>query len=198
VTAPSDPLDGLYPPPSDLVVRKTLPRLDRYARRFIELSPFVCIATTDADGHCDASPRGDAPGFVRVVDDLTLLLPDRVGNNRLDSLRNLQRAPGIGMLFLVPGIDDALRVNGRARLVLDRASLEPLAVSGRTPRSALRVDVDEVFFHCGRAVKRARLWDARTHVPPGTMPTIAQIVTAQLDEPPIDPEAARREAETLY
>jgi PPOX class probable FMN-dependent enzyme len=166
-----DELRQLYDPPLPLVMRKTLDRLDGYCEMFIARSPFVCLATTDAEGRCDVSPRGDPPGFVSVLDSKTLLIPDRKGNNRLDSATNVLANPGVGLLFLIPGIDDTLRVNGTCTIVDHRDALEPLAERGVVPKTALRVSVEEAFIHCGRALKRSSLWDPttqanRTEIPP--------------------------------
>ncbi len=168
-----DELGRLYDPPLPLVVRKTLDRLDEYCETFIARSPFVCLATSDADGHCDVSPRGDPPGFVSVLDPKTLLIPDRKGNNRLDSAKNVLASPGVGLLFLIPGIDETLRVNGVGAVVDDEDVLAPLAVRGMVPKTALRVTVEEAFIHCGRALKRSSLWDPTTHADREEIPSIA-------------------------
>ena len=164
---------------SRLARHKVLRRLDRHARAFIGLSPFVVLASADGTGGVDASPRGDAPGFVRVLDDTTLLLPDRPGNNRIDSFGNILAASGVGLLFLVPGIDETLRVNGTARLITDPDLLAPSAVNGKLPRAGLEVAVAEVFFHCGKALKRAHLWDAARQVPRQNFPTLGRIIAEQ-------------------
>lgn len=162
-----------------LAVKKVLTRLDRHCRDFIALSPFLVLATTDAEGHVDASPRGDAPGFVQVLDDVTLLLPDRPGNNRVDSYGNVVANPGVGLLFLVPGINETLRVNGTARVVTEQTLLEPAVAQGKVPRAGLLVTVDEAFLHCGKALIRARLWDAERHVPRSRLPSLGRIIADQ-------------------
>ncbi|WP_270934098.1 pyridoxamine 5'-phosphate oxidase family protein [Falsiroseomonas oryzae] len=169
----------LYPAPSPLAVAKQLDRLDPHAIGFIARSPFLVIATADAGGNCDASPRGDAPGFVQVADAHTLLIPDRPGNNRVDSLQNLAANPRLGLLFFVPGVLETLRVNGRAELTTDAARLAALAVDSRAPRSALVVTVEEAFFHCGKALKRSALWDPARHAQPGEIPSLGRILADQ-------------------
>ena len=144
-------------------------------RRFIEAAPFLALATSGPEG-LDCSPRGDRPGFVRVADPRLLLLPDRRGNNRIDSLRNIVRDPRVGLMFLIPGIGNAMRVNGLAVVDDDPALLASFAVEGRAPRSVLRVTVREVYFQCARALIRARLWDAEAQVDPATLPTPGQIL----------------------
>ena len=140
-----------YGEPSERAVKKSLDRLDRHCRRFIELSPFLILASAGADGRVDCSPRGDPAGFVAVLDERTVLLPDRLGNNRTDSLRNVLENPHVGMLFMIPGVDETLRLNGRAVLTTDPALLEPLSVRDRAPRSGLVVEVEEVFLQCTKA-----------------------------------------------
>ncbi len=176
---PMDGLRSLYPEPSALAVAKQLDRLDPHAIHFIGRSPFLVMATADAAGACDASPRGDAPGFVAVLDGRRLVIPDRPGNNRVDSLGNLAANPQLGLLFFVPGVLETLRVNGRAALTTDPAHLAPLAVEGRPPRSGLLVTVEEVFFHCGKALKRSALWDPARHAAPGEIPSLGRILADQ-------------------
>jgi uncharacterized protein len=167
---------ALYGETSYLAQRKVLRTLDRHARAFIALSPFVVLATANEAGQVDASPRGDAPGFVRVLDETSLLLPDRPGNNRLDSFANVLSTSGVGLLFFVPGIDETLRVNGAARLATDEDLLAPSAVGGKLPRAVLLVTVAEVFFHCGKALKRARLWDPSRHQPRQAFPSLGRVI----------------------
>ncbi|HJU18826.1 MAG TPA: pyridoxamine 5'-phosphate oxidase family protein [Stellaceae bacterium] len=173
-------LRELYGAPSERAVKKQLDRLDRHCCAFIARSPFVVIASSDPSGRCDASPKGDMPGFVQVLDERTLLIPDRLGNNRVDTLGNLLARPGIGLLFLVPGINETLRVNGRASVTTDPALLAPLAVNGKTPRSGLLVAVEEVYFHCGKALIRSDLWNADKHVRRGDFPSLGRILADQI------------------
>lgn len=165
---------------SPMAARKVLPRLDRHCRRFIELSPLLVLATADAGGGVDASPRGDPPGFVQIVDDSTLIIPDRPGNNRVDSFGNILSAPGVGLIFFVPGIDETLRVNGTARLLAEKEALAPLEINGKPPRTGLVVHIEEVFFHCGKALKRARLWDPASRVERSSFPTLGRILADQV------------------
>jgi uncharacterized protein len=146
-----------YPPPIERARTKILPKLDHHCRRFIELSPFLCLGTR-SDSGADVSPRGDAPGFVHVLDEETLAIPDWPGNNRLDSLQNIDAHPEIGLLFLVPGVQESLRVNGTATITFDPSLRERWTVNGNHPRSVLLVRVQEAFVHCGKALIRSRLW----------------------------------------
>jgi len=147
-----------YKQPSEVALKKELGRIDRHARDFIGRAPFVVVATADAEGWPDASPRGDGPGFVSVVDEQRLHLPDRPGNNRLDSFQNLIANPRVGLLFLVPGRLETLRVNGTARLLTEPALLERHAMQGKPARAVVEVTARSVYFQCGKAVIRAALW----------------------------------------
>lgn len=185
-----------YGPINPLAAKKVLPCLDGFCRDFIALSPFLVLASSDGEGRADASPRGDAPGFVAVLDDMTLLIPDRLGNKRVDSFGNILAAPGIGLIFLVPGINETLRVNGRGRITRDPELLAPLAAGGKVPTVGLLVDVEETFFHCGKALIRSKLWDAASHVERATFPTLGRIIAQQTAA--IEVEAAEKTMEEAY
>lgn len=168
-------------PPSDsLVIRKQLDTLEPHARAFIAKSPFLLLATANAEGRCDVTPRGDGQGFVLVLDDNTLVVPDRPGNRRIDSMLNILENPHAGLIFLVPGVDETLRVNGRAHLTTDPDLLERMAMKGKVPKVAVVIEVEEVFFHCARAFKRAKLWESDTWIERGELPTLGQIIVDQI------------------
>jgi hypothetical protein len=185
-----------FGPVNPLAEHKVLSRLDGFCRDFIGLSPFLVLASSDGAGGADASPRGDGPGFVQVLDDRTLLIPDRRGNNRVDSFGNILNSPGVGLIFLVPGINETLRVNGRARITRERTLLEPLAVQGKAPTVGLLVEVREAFFHCGKALMRSRLWDATVQVDRNRFPTLGRIIAEQTRA--IEVEAAEAMMEEGY
>ncbi len=189
-------LREIYGEPSERAVKKQLTRLDRHCRNFIALSPFLVIASSDPSGRCDASPKGDAAGFVQVVDDTTLLIPDRLGNNRIDTLGNLMARPGIGLIFFVPGINETLRVNGRASVTTDPELLEPLAVNGKAPRSGILVAAEEIYFHSGKALIRSDLWNPQKHVARGAWPPLGRIIAEQVGG--IDPDEAERQTAESY
>ncbi|HKS88641.1 MAG TPA: pyridoxamine 5'-phosphate oxidase family protein [Stellaceae bacterium] len=172
----------LYGEPGERAVKKQLPRLEKHSRAFIALSPFLVIASADPQGRVDASPKGDAPGFVRVLDDETLLIPDRLGNNRVDTISNLLAAPGVGLIFFVPGLRETLRVNGRASITTDPAVLEECAVQGKLPRSGILVHADEVYFHCGKALIRSDLWNPEKQVKRSDFPPLGQIIAEQIGD----------------
>lgn len=183
-------------PISLIVERKLLKQLDGFSRHFIALSPFLIVATADAEGRPDASPRGDAPGFVRILDDNTLLIPDRRGNNRIDTFSNLLSSPGIGLVFMVPGISETLRINGTAKVTRDAALLEPSTVQGRRPVTGLLVTIEEVYFHCGKALIRSKLWDPQSQVERHAFPSLGRIVAEQTKA--IDVAEAEANLEEAY
>jgi PPOX class probable FMN-dependent enzyme len=175
-----DGLRSRYGATSRLAAQKQLDRLDVHARRFIALSPFLVISSHGADGLGDVSPKGDAPGFVQVLDDNTLLIPDRPGNNRLDTLSNLLTHDGVGLLFLIPGVCETLRVNGRARVVADEDLLAPTAVRGRLPTAGILVAVEEVYLHCAKALVRSKLWEDDHKVERRALPSLGQMLADQI------------------
>jgi PPOX class probable FMN-dependent enzyme len=162
-----------------IAAHKTMPGLDRHSRAFISLSPFLVLATADGDGGVDASPRGDAPGFVVIRNDTTLIIPDRPGNRRVDSFSNVVRQPGIGMIFFVPGFNETLRVNGTGRVITEDTLLAPLEAQGKVPATGLLVSIAEVFFHCGKALIRSKLWDPSRHIARDSFPSLGRIVADQ-------------------
>lgn len=171
-----DELNRMYRAPHPLVLAKTLDHIDRHARQFIGLSPFCVISSAGPDGRQDISPRGGEPGFVHVADDKTLMMPDRGGNNRLDSLRNLLSGPGqIGMMFMIPGVDDIFRVNGRVSVLNDPELLQQFVEFKKPPLSILSIAVEEAFLHCPRALMRGRLWDPEARIDRSVMPTATEI-----------------------
>jgi len=182
-------LRQLFGERNPLAIKKELRQVDVYGRDFIARSPFVCLATQGVDGKADVSPRGDPPGFVKVLDERTLAIPDRPGNNRLDSLTNLLGNPSVGLLFLIPGYEDTYRVNGKARLTRDPALLESMEVNGRQPKLAILVQVEEAFLHCAKAFRRSKLWDPATQQDRKEMPSLARMILDQVNERPKD-EAA--------
>ena len=192
-----DDIREIYGEPMERAVKKQLPRLEKHSRAFIGLSPFLVIASADPSGRVDASPKGDLPGFVHVLDDHTLLIPDRLGNNRIDTISNLLAAPGVGLIFFVPGLRETLRVNGRARITTDPALLEACAVNGKLPRSGILVTAEEVYFHCGKALIRSDLWNPDKMLKHSEFPSLGRIITEQIDEGG-SVEAAERYTEESY
>jgi hypothetical protein len=172
-------LRTLYDPVRERSAAKELPQLDVHATHFISLSPFVVLATGGVDG-MDASPRGGAPGFVKVLDAHTLLVPDSPGNNRLDTLQNIIHTPQVGLLFMVPGVDETLRVNGTAVLSLDDAERERCKDERRTPKLVIRVTVQASYLHCAKALMRSELWDPAHHQPRSCMPSMGEMLRDQV------------------
>ncbi|MEO8115761.1 MAG: MSMEG_1061 family FMN-dependent PPOX-type flavoprotein [Phenylobacterium sp.] len=177
-------LERLYKPPHPLTVAKALDHVDVHGRRFIALSPFVVLGSVGEDG-VDVSPRGGGPGFVKVeADGRTLLMPDRPGNNRLDSLKNITSSAGeVGLMFMIPGVDDIYRVNGRATVIEDSALADQLAEFGKTPKTILRITVKQAFLHCPKALMRADLWGDSHRVDRSTLPSLVEMVSDQLNLP---------------
>jgi uncharacterized protein len=173
-------LRAVYKPPAAGVVAKDIGQIDAHFRRFIELSPFLCMGTMGADGLGDVTPRGGEPGFVRVLDSKHLAMPDRPGNNRLDGLSNLLRQPGIGLVFFVPGFEDTLRVNGMAQIVTDLALKQRFLAEERLPLSVIVIEVKEIYLHCGKAVRRAGLWNQGVQIDRRSYPSAGQIYRDQL------------------
>ncbi|NNC83174.1 MAG: pyridoxamine 5'-phosphate oxidase family protein [Flavobacteriales bacterium] len=176
-------LRALYKQPSERAAKKCLPRLDPHATRFIQRCPFAIIATYDSSGRLDASPRGGRPGFIHVVDEQTLLVPDAKGNNRLDSLTNILQTGRIASLFLIPGMDETLRLNGHAEIRTDAELLVHFASEKNPPISCIQVHVEEVFLHCAKAFMRSRLWDNDTQIDRSEFPPLGQMLTDQLNIP---------------
>ncbi|MBI4182468.1 MAG: pyridoxamine 5'-phosphate oxidase family protein [Proteobacteria bacterium] len=190
-----------YGEPQRRSVAKCLERLDGYARRFIALSPLLVIGSAGADGSTDVSPKGDVPGFVKVLDDTTLLIPDRPGNRRVDTLANLLERPGVGLLFFVPGMNETLRVNGTASVTAAPDLLDLMVVNGKRPVAAIRVAVEEVFFHCAKALIRSRLWDPSRHIDRAEFPSLARMICEQIGDPDVAAAEAHSEQsirERLY
>lgn len=190
-------LRALYPPTHTLAALKSLRSLDPHAQEFIRRSPFLTIGTQNREGRADVSPRGDPAGFVKVLDDTTLAIPDRPGNNSLDTLSNILANPNVGLLFLVPGFDDTLRVNGTARLSTDPDLLQTMSVNDRTPTLAIVVQVGEVFLHCAKAFRRSRLWDPDARQDRKEMPTLLKMILDQTTGAPQDPAEMRKIDEGL-
>ncbi|PWJ91484.1 MULTISPECIES: pyridoxamine 5'-phosphate oxidase family protein [Mesorhizobium] len=177
-----DELRTIYktPRPTDGSIRKELKLLDGHCRSFIGKSPFVLIGSSDGAGNADVTPKGDKPGFAAVLDDTTIAIPDRPGNNRLDTLENILLNPSVGLLFLIPGMNETLRVNGEARITVDGGLRERLAVDGKEPQSVIVVTVKATYMHCAKAFMRSDLWKPETWYDRATLPTLGQILRDQL------------------
>lgn len=190
-------LRDLMPETHGLAIQKVLTALDPHAKAYISRSTFLCIGTQNADGKADVSPRGDPAGFVQILDDRTIAIPDRPGNNRLDTIANILSNPSVGLLFIVPGFDDTMRVNGKASLVTDPDLLESMAVNGRAPKLAIVVKIHTVFIHCAKAFRRSKLWDATQHQDRSELPSLVKIVLDQTTGAPDDPDEIRKLDEGL-
>ncbi len=179
----ADALRAHYGEPVPLAVAVVKPRLDAHHRHYIEHCPFLCLAAAGPDGQPSVSPRGDAPGFVRVLDDRTLLIPDRPGNNKVETWHHVVANPKVALVLFVPGVAETLRLHGIARLSRDPAHLAAAGAQGRPPPAVLVVEVTQVYFHCGKAIIRSRLWAPESQVAPGTLPAFAQVLKEQAGVP---------------
>jgi PPOX class probable FMN-dependent enzyme len=169
-------------------LNKEMSCLDELCRRFIALSPILFVSTVGADGRADISPRGDVPGFARILDDRTIAIPDRPGNRRVDTMSNILANPSdsVGLVFLVPGVDEVMRASGRATISRDPALLAAMAVEGKKPKLAIVISLDEVFFHCGKALKRAGLWDPTRRIDQASFPSYAQVIHKRRPHEPLE------------
>jgi PPOX class probable FMN-dependent enzyme len=194
-------LEGLYGQPYGPSLAKESERITVHYRAFIEAAPFFALASAGPEG-LDCSPRGDAPGFVRVLDDKTLLIPDRRGNNRIDTLRNILRDPRVALLFLIPGCGETIRVMGEAKVSTDPALLQSFLVDGKAPRSVIVVAVERIFYQCAKAIVRSKLWDASRHVDRASLPSsgtiLADLTQGRVGGPEHDRAAPERLKATLY
>ncbi|MFV0295263.1 MAG: pyridoxamine 5'-phosphate oxidase family protein [Hyphomicrobiaceae bacterium] len=193
-------LAALYGQPSEAAIIKEIDHISDHYRAFIDVSPFVIIATSGPDG-LDCSPRGDPAGFVRVVDSKTVLIPDRLGNNRIDTLRNLIQDPRCALLFLIPGVGNTLRINGTAEILNDPQLNESFAFKGKQPRSVMKVTADRVYFQCPKALVRSRLWDPQTQIERSALPSTGEMLEAlqkTFDGAAYDAAYPKRLEETIY
>ena len=185
-------LRAMFPPTHEVAVQKCLDHLERHSLDFITRAPFLCIGTQSTLGTADVSPRGDPSGFVKVLDDKTLLIPDRPGNNRLDTLSNITTNPNVGLLFVIPGFDETLRINGTAQISFDPDLLALVQVQDRTPTVAIIVTIKEVFLHCAKAFRRSNLWDPAALQDRSAMPGLLHMIKDQTTGTPTSAEEAEQ------
>ena len=185
-------LEALYGAKMPTAVVKEIDHINSSYRKLIESAPFVAVATSGPEG-LDCSPKGDAPGFVRILDDKTLAIPDRPGNNRIDGFRNIIRDPRIALLFLIPGVGETLRVNGRAAISIDPELMQSFAVNGKLPRCILIVHIESIYFHCSKAIVRSKLWDEASKIDRKSLPSTGTII-AELSQGKLGGEVYDREA----
>lgn len=194
-------LRGIVGQASPAILTKHTAWLTPSIRDYIAAAPFFTLASSDAAGNCDVTPRGDVKSVIQILDDETIVIPDRLGNKRVDTFRNILENPHVGLLFFIPGVEEALRINGRATITTEPEILAMMALQGKAPNLAIVVEIDEVFVHCARAMLRARLWKPETWPDDDTIPTLAQIWNEQKNLPPPDESAGKRQEdyrEVLY
>ena len=182
-------LRDIMGPTMDIAIHKSRPKLDDHCKEFIRRSPFLCIGTSNAQGKADVSPRGDPAGFVQIIDDNHLFLPDRPGNNRLDTMTNITENPNVGLLFFIPGFNDTLRVNGKARIVQDETLSDKAKIRGKAPKVGIMIEVNEAFLHCAKAFTRSSLWDPKNYQKREEMPSLAHMILDQVAPPGKPPTA---------
>lgn len=198
VVGSKDELRELVGEPSELARKKVIHFIDENCRDFISKSPFLAISTSDENGFCDVSPRGDEKGFVLVLNERFLVIPERTGNKRVDSLNNILKNPQIGLLFLIPGLIETLRINGKATIIKDEDILGKLSVMGKLPTLGIAVEVEECFLQCGKALKRSNLWNSKTWLPEVELPSGAKILADHARLPGIDEKAMKERLEEGY
>jgi hypothetical protein len=184
--------------PEAPAIKKQIDHLDEHCRQFIALTPLLFISSANADGQCDVSPKGDAPGFVHVLDEKLLAIPERAGNRRSDTMRNILANPQVGLIFIIPGMRETLRINGRATIYRDPELLEAMTFQGKTPLVATVVEAQEVFLHCGRALVRSHVWQTATWPDPATLPSAGQIFADHMRLPEVTCERAEEVLEDHY
>ncbi|MEK4058599.1 MULTISPECIES: pyridoxamine 5'-phosphate oxidase family protein [Paenibacillus] len=184
--------------PSELVKNKAIDALDEHCRQFISKSPLLIMATSDAEGLCDVSPRGDLPGFVLVLDDNHLVIPERPGNRRMDSLRNILSNPNAGLIFLIPGLEETLRVNGHAYIVRDEELLVRMESHGRTPLVGIVIEVEECYMHCAKSLKRSSLWNPDSWITKAELPNVAQMISDHAKLPGMNAEKVKASLQDSY
>src|SRR5262245_30750032 len=194
----AEELCALLGAPEAPAIKKQIDHLDEHCRHFIALAPLLFISSANADGMCDVSPKGDAPGFVRVLDEKLLAIPERAGNRRTDTMRNILANPQVGLLFVIPGMRETLRINGRATIYRDPELLEAMTFQGKTPLVATVVEAQEVFLHCGRALVRAHVWETVTWPDAAALPSAGQIFADHMRLPEVTCERAERVLEDHY
>ncbi|WP_071459697.1 pyridoxamine 5'-phosphate oxidase family protein [Bacillus massilinigeriensis] len=191
-------LEELLGKPSEVVSNKAIPFIDRHCREFISHSPFLVIATADSSGRTDASPRGDKPGFVKVLDDHTIIIPERKGNKRMDTLRNILQNPRVGLIFFIPNLGETLRVNGTAIIFQDEGLSEDLAVNGKRPEVLIEIRVEEAFIHCAKAIIRSSLWISDSWPSPEELPSAANILADHVGMKGVSQESIEKNLKTSY
>jgi len=192
-----DELRAVYGSPAGRAAQKAIPKLDKHCRHFISLSPFLILSTAGGDGTADVSPKGDPAGFVHVIDDSTIAIPDRPGNRRIDSLVNIIENPDVGVIFLIPGVRETLRVNGKAEISTDPALLAKMEVQGKPPITAIVIHVEQTFLHCAKSIIRSRIWDEDMKIDRKTLPSLSRMIADQLNQE-IDEAASEKALADAY
>lgn len=198
VVATEEEIRELIGFPSEVVQRKTITELDSHCRNYIAMSPLLFMATSDTMGNCDVSPRGDAPGFVHIIDHGHIVIPERPGNRRIDSMRNILSNPRVGLIFLIPGLEETLRVNGEAYIIKDDELLEQMKANGKKPLLGIGVRVEEAFIHCAKSFKRSGTWNQDSWADQNELPSIPHMISAHVNSEPFTVEKIREGLKESY
>jgi len=192
----ADQLRQIYKPAKGRTIEKVIHKFEQHSRKFIALSPFLIMSSIRKDGLGDVTPRGDAPGFVKILDDTTIVIPDRPGNNRLDTMTNILEHPAIGLIFLIPGVNEALRLNGVAEIHDDEELRQRFIVNDRLPATVLLVRVNEIYLHCAKAIMRSKLWDETSRIERSQLPAMGKMINDQINSD--DPEETQEVMTVRY
>ncbi|MFS1512088.1 pyridoxamine 5'-phosphate oxidase family protein [Chengkuizengella sp. SCS-71B] len=184
--------------PSERAIKKVVSKLDSHCRQYLRLSPFVVLSTSDANGICDVSPRGDAPGFIHIIDDKHIVLPERQGNKRMDSIKNILSNQHVGLIFLIPGLKETLRINGKACVIKDQEMLKHMAVNEQVPLLGIGIQIEECFVHCGKSLIRSQLWDQKTWTDKKNLPSIPHMMADHVNVSNISPKVIEESLQESY
>jgi len=193
-----DQLRQIYKPAKGRPVEKVIHKFEQHSRKFIATSPFLILGSTRRDGTCDVTPRGDAPGFVQVLDDTTLAIPDRPGNNRLDTLSNILENPAVGLIFMIPGVNETLRINGMAEIRDDEELRQMFIINNRLPATVMVISINEIYLHCAKAIMRSKLWDDATKIERSHLPTMGQMINDQISADTKGPVESQEDMTARY
>ncbi|MDP5275774.1 pyridoxamine 5'-phosphate oxidase family protein [Chengkuizengella axinellae] len=184
--------------PSERAIKKVISKLDSHCRKYLKLSPFALLSTSNANGACDVSPRGDAPGFVHIIDDKHIVIPERQGNKRIDSIMNIVSNPHAGLIFIIPGLKETLRINGKAYVIKDQEIMQQLAVNDRVPLLGIGIEIEECFVHCAKALIRSNLWEQNTWTDKENLPSIPNMMAAHVNNSDTTPEVIEKSLQESY
>ncbi|NBI27491.1 pyridoxamine 5'-phosphate oxidase family protein [Chengkuizengella marina] len=198
IVASEEELREMIGYPSERAIKKVISKLDSHCRHYLSLSPFALLSTSDINGICDVSPRGDAPGFIHILDDKHIVLPERQGNKRIDSIKNILSNQHVGLIFLIPGLKETLRINGKACVIKDQEILKHMAVNERVPLIGIGIEIEECFVHCAKSLIRSQLWDQKTWIDKENLPSIPHMMAAHVNKSSMTPKIIEESLHESY